>query len=270
MSERRDREARERRGRREVRITLPVRRIIWVLAAGAAVLAVLTVAAQTFRIAAEPPLRNLFGLVTLLDVRKEESLHTWYSEMLLLFAAGLLAVVWLLKRREGSRYVRHWAGLSALLIFLSVDEGASVHEKLGNLGRFMLGTAGISPTGFLAYAWIVPAFFLVLLVAVLYAGFFFHLQNRERILFATSVVLFVGASIFLEALSAFYVSYHGGQQGMTLLQIFGVIGITTAEETTEVVAVIVLIYALLTYLRLRIEGLTLGFKESPSRSSRAS
>lgn len=246
---------------------LSVRKVIWTLVAVASSLAVLTVGVQLFRLVAEPPLRNLFGLATLLDVKKEESFHTWYSEMVLLFAAILLAAIWLLKRREGDRYARHWAGLSGLLVFLSIDEGASVHEKLGNLGKLMVGAVGASPTGFLAYTWIVPALILVLLIMALYAGFFFHLHTRERILFSLTIVLFVGASIFLEALSAFYVTFHGGQQGMTLLQQLGVIGITTLEETTEVVAVIVLIYALLTYLRPRLDGLALGFKERAPRAS---
>lgn len=247
-----------------MRLTFSIRKIISVLVLVTAVLAVLTVTAQLFRIVADPPIRDLFGLVRLLDVKKEESFHTWYSEMVLVFAAILLAVVWLIKRGEGDRYAKHWAGLSVLLVFLSIDEGTAVHENMGALGKFMVGSVAISPTGFLAYTWIVPAFILVLLVMALYAGFFFHLQNRERILFTLTIALFVGASIFLEALSAFYVSFHGGQQGMTLLQSLAVTGITTAEETTEVIAVIVLIYTLLTYIRPQLDQLMIGFKERPS------
>lgn len=253
-----------------MRLTISIRKLILALVIVTALLAVLTIAAQLYRSVASPQTRNLFGIVTLLDMKKEESIHTWYSEILLLFASVLFALIWLVKRSTGDRYTRHWAGLSVILLYLSVDEGASIHEKMGHLGRLVMGTLNISQSGFLAYAWIVPASILILAVAFVYTRFFFHLPTRERIFFFLSAALFVGGSIFLESVSAFYVSAHGGQQAMNLVQQTTVILITTAEEVAEVAAVILLIYTLLTYLRVHLEEVTIAINKRASINSKVS
>lgn len=52
--------------------------------AGVFLLAALSVAGRLYKIFSDAPIRGLFNLVQLFDVKKEESIPTWYSEVLLL------------------------------------------------------------------------------------------------------------------------------------------------------------------------------------------
>lgn len=97
---------------------------------------------------------------------------------------------------------------------------------------------------------------------VAYLRFFFHLPTRQRLLFFVAGALYVGGALILEMLSAFYVDLYGGQNNMTGLQIVAIHAITTAEETFEMLGVIVLIYALLTYLRSRLKDVSFYFGDS--------
>lgn len=242
-----------------------VGRIVGALLAGMFLLAALSVAGQLYKTFSDTPIRGLFSLVQLFDVKKEESIPTWYSEVLLLLCSALLAVIFLAIRREGGRRAGYWLGLSAVFLFLSADEGSSIHEKMGQLGKFILAAVGIDQSGFLTYAWVVPGAALVLVLALVYLGFFFGLPTKYRLLFLAAGIVYVGGALVLESISAFYVSLYGGQQTMTGGQRATVVAITTAEESTEMLGAILFIYALLSYLREYVENITLRFgdKKTP-------
>lgn len=76
-------------------------------------------------------------------------------------------MIFLAIRREGNRRAGYWLGLSAVFLFLSADEGSCIHEKMGQLGKFILAAVGIEQGGFLDYAWVVPGAALVLAYALL-------------------------------------------------------------------------------------------------------
>lgn len=249
--------------RPELRVS--VGRIVGALIAGVFLLAALSVAGRLYKTFSDVPIRGLFTLVQLFDVKKEESIPTWYSEVLLLLCSALLAVIFLAIRREGGRRAGYWLGLSAVFLFLSADEGSSIHEKMGQLGKFILAAIGIDQSGFLTYAWVVPGAALVLVLALVYLRFFFGLPTKYRLLFLAAGIVYVGGALVLESLSAFYVSLYGGQQAMTGGQRATVIAITTAEESAEMLGAILFVYALLSYLREYVEDVTLRFgdKKTP-------
>lgn len=248
--------------RPELRVS--VGRIVGALIAGVFLLAALSVAGQLYKTFSNVPIRGLFSLVQLFDVKKEESIPTWYSEVLLLLCSALLAVIFLAIRREGGRRAGYWLGLSAVFLFLSADEGSSIHEKMGQLGKFILAAIGIDQSGFLTYAWVVPAA-LVLVLALVYLRFFFGLPTKYRLLFLAAGIVYVGGALVLESISAFYVSLYSGQQAMTGGQRATVIAITTAEESAEMLGAVLFVYALLSYLREYVEDVTLRFgdKKTP-------
>lgn len=245
-------------------IRVSVRKIVGVLVAGVLLLAALSVAGQLYKTFSDVPVRGLFSLVQLFDVKKEESIPTWYSEVLLLLCSALLAVIFVAIRREGGRFAGYWLGLSAIFLFLSADEGSSIHEKMGQLGKRILAAIGAGQSGFLTYAWVVPGAALVLVFTLVYLRFFFGLPTKYRLLFLAAGATYVGGALFLESLSAFYVSLHGGQQGMTSAQRATVIAITTSEETSEMMGAIFFVYALLSYMREYVKDVTLSFRDKKS------
>jgi hypothetical protein len=243
----------------ELRIPISIRRIVRLLVLVAVLLAALSFAVQMHKRFLAPPGTYTLKFAQLFDLKKEEGLSTWYTEVLLLLCSALFAAIYLSKRTGGDRYLRHWGGLSLVFLFLSVDEGASIHETLGRTGRTILGALGMRADGFVSYAWVVPAALLVVVFVLAYLRFFLNLPSRQRVLFFVAGAVYVGGALFLEMLSAFYIDLYGGQNNMTGPQIVTIHAITTAEETFEMLGVVVLIYALSSYLSGRVEAVRLHF-----------
>jgi hypothetical protein len=72
---------------------------------------------------------RLGGLVPLFSVREERNVPTWFSSATCLAAAAALATIASGARRTEDRWARHWTGLATLLLALSVDETAELHER---------------------------------------------------------------------------------------------------------------------------------------------
>ena len=53
----------------------------------------------------------------------------------------LLAVVAVAKRQRNDRYSLHWSALSIILLLLSLDEVASIHEAIGQQSERLLHAA---------------------------------------------------------------------------------------------------------------------------------
>lgn len=193
------------------------------------------------------------GVLNLFDLKREESIGTWYSSFLLLLCSAISAVISFAKKNESGRYVNHWRVLSAILLYLSIDEASTIHEKLGPLGRQMLRALDLQISGF-NRAWVIPAAALLFIFALAYVRFFFDLPAKQRFLFLVSATFYLGGAIGLEVLHGFLTSSSGGRQG--LVEILLPVG----EETFEMLGLTVVAYALLSYLAffrettLRVEG----------------
>lgn len=170
------------------------------------------------------------------DVDKEHNIPTFFSTILLLLSALLLAAISIKKRR--APYARHWSLLPVVFFLLALDEGASMHEYLINPLRVALGA-----TGLLYYTWVVPGALFAVVFAACYLQFLSHLPARTRRLFVLAGVLFVGGAIGFELLEGQYF-YHYGVREDFLYSL-----LTALEEALEMTGVIVFIYALLDYLR---------------------
>jgi hypothetical protein len=64
------------------------------------------------------------------DAGRENSIPTWFSVLNLLLASGLLFLVAYDTRRKGDPVSRRWFVLAVLMLVLSMDEGANLHERL--------------------------------------------------------------------------------------------------------------------------------------------
>ena len=182
------------------------------------------------------------GALNLFDLKKEQSFGTWYTAFLLLLCSALSAVISYLKKSLGEPYVNHWRVLSVVFLYLSVDEGVTLHEKLGPQTRPYLRSFGVELGGLLSHAWVIPAAGLLLVFVTAYLGFFLRLPARQRLLFLVSGLLYVGGAMGLEMVNGLVASIFGGQKGTV-----GVM-IPVAEESLEMFGIVIFAYALLTYL----------------------
>lgn len=188
-------------------------------------------------------------LLDLFSVNLEESLPTWYSTINLFLAASLLAWIALAGRANQEPYSRYWLGLAVLFLYLSIDEGAAVHETTSGL---LQGTFDTS--GFLEFGWLVLGIPLVILFGLIYLRFWLKLPWPTKPLFALAAVFYVGGAVVIESISANQYALDGGSSFLYL-------AIATLEELCEMLGVVVFIYALLDYLVRRDH--TLIFQSQP-------
>ncbi len=178
----------------------------------------------------------MISLLDLFSVNLEASIPTWYATILLFVSAVLLALITAVKLKQKDPYARYWLGLSIVFLYLSVDEGAAIHEIFSDPLQAALHT-----TGYLNFAWLIVFVPLVLLFALLYLRFLFHLPARIRNLVILAGVLYVGGAVIVEAISANRWYVDGGVS-------FPYLAIATVEELCEMLGVVVFIFALLSYL----------------------
>lgn len=189
---------------------------------------------------------RLLGFVPEFGLDYENNIPTYFAGLLLLFAALLAWGVARLARARHDPFVRHWNVLAALLAYISVDEIASLHERLIPPLRHALGA-----DGFLYFAWVIPAIGLLLLFLVAYARFFWALGRRWKRLFAAAGAIYVAGGLGMEVVGGGYVSRYG-QETLTYALI------STVEEVLEMVGLAVLIYALLEYLRAHLSSISIS------------
>ncbi len=173
--------------------------------------------------------------IDLFSVNAEETIPTWFATLLLFVAAALLAFIASGKYVQQDRFRHHWTGLAVIFLYLSMDEGAAIHEIMSDVLETTL-----QPTGYLYFAWQIAAAPLVILFAVLYLRFVFHLPARTRNLFFAAGLIYVGGAMVVEGISANRWYLDGGQT-------FEYLAIATIEEFMEMLGVVVLIYTLLSY-----------------------
>ncbi len=180
---------------------------------------------------------TMFGLVRLFDFAEEANIPSLFSALLLLFSSFLLAMIAAYKRRDHDTFFPHWAGLSFIFFFLFVDEAVSLHELLVRPVKEILHTSGL-----FFYAWIIPYAFLLLMIAIVYVRFFFHLSYRMKLFFVLSGLIFVAGAIGFEMLGGKHDEASGQENVLYVVYVL-------FEELFEMIGSSLFVYALLCYLK---------------------
>lgn len=218
-----------------MRITIIPKKVVVFLLAGVAVLVLLHTLSYAMYYMA--PYGDIGGLLPKFDLDAELSVPTWYAQMLLAIAAGLLLLIGIHKRKEQAPYAIHWLLLGGIFMYISVDEGAALHELSIEPIRNIFGITG----GILYHAWIIPAVVIMIILTMLYLRFFLSLPKNIRYLFVVSACVYIGGALGVEMAGGYYLSTYGDGVGYTI--------IVTVEEVMEKVGVIIFIGALLLYIR---------------------
>ena len=183
-----------------------------------------------------------------LFILDELSIPTWYSSTLLLISSLLLGVIAYLKKAANGDYVFHWTLLALIFLFMSIDDSAELHERLN---FFQIYIGGIK----LKYSWILFGAVFVFIVFLLYFRFIFKLPSKIRNLFILSGILFVLGAIGLELIGWTHKALFF--QGKYLWII-----ISTLEESLEMLGTVIFIYALLKYIELHSNNLTIQIQNN--------
>jgi hypothetical protein len=219
----------------------PGRVALWLFAMVAAIVAMHGIT-QTYRFVTDRD--SVFGLVPLFNMYEEANLPTWFSSLNLFFAALLLYVNAQAARIAGEQWRKHWLGLAGVFLFLSIDEAALLHEKIGAI--FKAGIAAES----MRSAWMYPFAAMVGVIGLIYVRFLLALPTFYRVMFVLSAGLFVGGAVGLEIIEAKYVWVTRSE----LITFSVLVGI---EEALEMSGIVLFIYTLLRLLQNRLAGLNI-------------
>ena len=188
-------------------------------------------------ISSEDPFRFLW----LFDTGQEATLPTLYAYAVLSFCAALLAVVAIHARQNARPYAAHWQGLVFVFLFLSIDEGTSIHEQLIEPTRGLLSRLAVEDGGLLYFAWVIPAALLLVVLLALYIPFLRHLPRQTAVWFILSGLLFVAGAVGLEIPSGYLTSRFGSENNVKL-------ALEVVEELCEMLGITGFAAALLHYM----------------------
>jgi hypothetical protein len=184
-------------------------------------------------------------IVRVLGMDGELNAPTWYSAAVLLLCAGLAAGIAALMRQRRLP-ARHWVLMSAVLAFLSLDEAALLHEELS---KPLTRSLDLDPERWEYWAWVGPYSVAALLLVAAFARFLWRLPATTRWQIVGAGVLYVSGAAGLELIGGRF--WDEGDLSVPYLLVVG------AEETLEMLGVVLLAYALLTFLRDHIGALRL-------------
>jgi len=220
--------------RRTLTILPAPARALWVVLACIAALLLLHAAA----VAAGLRVHDNPYAYRVIHLDSEVSVGTWFAQVLWLAAAVLLGAIAAYGRRARDRWWRHWAGLAALAVYLSIDEGAAVHEQATPVVRRLTGLSG----GVFGPAWVLAAAAVGLVLLVVYFRFLVALPARTRNLVLLGAAVAVGGAVGAEIVNVIYAGSRGTHS-------VGYHALAGLEEALEKLGLGVVIFALLDHVR---------------------
>ena len=186
----------------------------------------------------------VFGLVPLFDFNEEMNIPTFFSSVILLTAAMLLACIAEAHRRQSGRFAA-WYGLAAIFLFLAIDENAGIHELFQAPASRLVDASGL-----FFHAWIIPYVAVLAILLPIYGRFMAALPHRTMVLFGIAGAIFVAGAVGFEAIGGSYLEQHGPNVGYHIL--------TTIEEGMEMFGISLFVYALLAYMETELPTLSVA------------
>jgi hypothetical protein len=185
-----------------------------------------------------------------LSFAEESSVPTVLSVAGLLAAAGAAGLIMAAAREQRDPLWRSWAFVLGCLLFLALDEGAALHDRLTFPIQGLLDLDGIFYIG-----WVLPYLALVVLCAVLLVPLALQLPRRTLLRLALAGALFVSCAMGLEMAESVLIQ-QGAGEGValrdadlaTLTKTPLMTVLITLEEMGEMLAVALALRALLLHL----------------------
>lgn len=170
--------------------------------------------------------------IWLLDIDSEESLFNWLSSTALFVDALLLFLVASERHLRNLPFAAYWFVLAIGFVGLSIDETASLHEKLSGMLHNALQT-----TGLFAFAWVIPAMIFCAVLALFYIPFLRGLERRIARALLLSGLLYVGGAVGVEMIA-------GAVYERLALDSLPYRMVTSVEEALEISGALLLTFVL--------------------------
>lgn len=171
------------------------------------------------------------------DFDSESNFPSLYSALALAFCSYLLAVITVFKKRVKDKYSRHWQALSAIFLFLAIDENCSIHEVFIPITRKVIDVRGI-----FYFAWVIPASVLIIVFLAVFRKFVFQLPKKYKNLFILAGTIYLSGALGMELLGGYIVDSFGFNTMQYVV-------VSTIEELLEMFGVVIFINALLSYIQ---------------------
>ena len=197
----------------------------------------------------------------LFHLDREMAVPAWFSSLLIMLAALLLAALAEAHRRAGRPGFKRWLLAAAVAVGLSADEAVALHENLNS----RVGGAVGDETGLLGFGWVLPYLLLVGLMAGAYLPLVWRLPRWAAGGIAAAAAIYVGGSIGCEVVAGLVAADTDGwmpvQHPPATLTV-----LLIAEEVCEMAGVLLLIATLaaLTMPRVSIAPLPAMAEQSPA------
>jgi len=169
-----------------------------------------------------------------LDLDNEASIPTWFSQTLFLYSSLLLLLIANHYRKVGLSFSKHWLFLSGLFLFLSIDDGAMLHETTNEPVRAFLSS--YSTNLYLDNAWVYLFSIFLIILTLAYGKFLWQLNSSTRIRFIIAGIVFVSGAIITEL----FTSQFGGFEYKMIVAL---------EEGLELIGAVLFIRALMLHLK---------------------
>lgn len=169
----------------------------------------------------------------------EDTIPTYFSAIDLLFAGILLALITNFKSKLNDPFAVHWKILTILFILLSIDEIAGFHEMTIDplVQAYHLD-------GYLRFPWVILGVIFMTGFSIYYYQFLRALPKKYIYGFACSCLIYLSGAIGIEIISAkIFISREESAKDL----IYNLV--TTAEESCEMLGIILFISVLLSYLK---------------------
>jgi hypothetical protein len=186
------------------------------IAIGLAVVLVILFILHLILMTAEIDSPEYWELSQLFNMDNEMSIPTWYSTVILLFVPALLLFyIGLIKHQAGDKMPKYWFMVGGLFLFLSIDDGAMIHEKISTINR-LTGLQDVL-NGFnaelLSWSWWVIYLPIGIALAVLLARWFWSLPNRTKLMVGGALLLVLIGQVAIEAYSSLVTNSTGEYVG---------------------------------------------------------
>jgi hypothetical protein len=178
----------------------------------------------------------IYGFIPKFNLNDEQNIPTYFSTILLFISGVLLACIAITCKKEENVDILYWKSLSIIFLLLSIDELASIHERVADIMEKF-----ISASGFFYFAWVLPAIIFILLLSFCYIKFFLRLDKRTKVFFLLSGSIFIAGALGLEIYAGYILENISEMD-------FRCEMIAILEEACEMIGVTIFIYALLDYL----------------------
>lgn len=138
-----------------------------------------------------------YVFIDIFDLGYEENVPAIFSSLLFFINSTLLLLLWHRHKASGNSDHWYWLGLGSLFLFLGFDEGARLHEKVGDKIE-----PYVDATGYFYFPWFIPYSIAFAFLVALYLRFYLRLEREVQIRFFIAAFIFLSGAVGIEVISA--------------------------------------------------------------------